>query len=289
MKICQGYKGSYIKDPVRKLQLIASAFQWKKFNPEDRLVLYCPREDAEIAFDFKTGEPRPWDDICVIPDETVYKLYDTGRYEIMSIQDEDFGWLDPDTLTFEKVPNIVPGKIDFIGYGNEGNQGFYPKRQEKWLRDFMSKFSYNYNYEEKAYNMGFFKTTAELGVIMGIECRKALEFFIKQGVTYWEPSDVRLHHFCSQAVPALVIDRFHRNYKELNSFYPNLGHPVVWHLVQPFTVMSNGDKLWSSKRNREKVAFWRKVVNFIIDCKGITWEEFNSFYLEHKDDSLDLV
>ena len=112
---------------------------------------------------------------------------------------------------------------------------------------------------------------------------------MEQGVTYWEPSDVRLHHFCSQAVPALVIDRFHKNYRELQSFYPDLNHPAVWHLVQPFVIMSNGDQLWSAKRNKERVAFWRKVMKHIIVNRGITWEEFDDFYLKHKDDQLNVL
>lgn len=289
MRVVQGYKGSYIKDPIKKTQLLASAWQWKKFNPEDQLILYCPEVDTKVAFDFQGGNPGPWDDICVLPDEAVYKLYDTGRYEIMAVQDEDFGWLDPDTLTFEKIPDVDPGKVDFIGYGNEGNLNFYPKRQERWFRDFFSEFDYAYNYEEKAYNMGFFKTTAELGVLIGLECRKALDFFMRRGVKYWNPTDVRLHHFCSQAVPALVIDRFKKQYQELNSFFPSLDHPAVWHLVQPYVTMPDGDELWSAKRDRVRPVFWNKVFNYILEKKGITWDEFVDFYLEHKDDTFNVV
>lgn len=289
MKIIQGYKGSYLGSGDRQLMLEASAWQWKKFNPEDELVLYCPRKDSKIAFRYETGYRGPWDSICVLPDETVHKLYDTGRYEIMSVQDEDFGWLDPDTITFERVPDLVPGEVDFIGYGDEGKENIYPFRQERWFRDFLDKFPYCYNYEKKAYNMGFFKVTAELGVIIGLECRRALDFFMKQGVTYYEPSDVKLHHFCSQAVPALVIDRFHKNYKCIDDYFPDLDHPAVWHLVHPFIVMPNGDQLWSSKRQNERVGFWKKLYLHIIDERGISWNEFVEFYMNHKDDKVSIL
>ena len=289
MRIVQGYKGNYISNIDKRLQLLASAWQWRKFNPEDDLVLYCPREDSTVALNFREGGEKPWSDICVVPDEKVYKLYDTCRYEIMAIQDEDFGWLDPDTLTFEPVPDLIPGRIDFIGYGNEGDQNLYPKRQERWFRDFLAKFSYAYNYEEKAYNMGFFKTTAELGVLIGLECRRALDYFMNQGITYWEPSDVRLHHFCSQAVPALVIDRFHKKYREINSLYCDLDHPAVFHLAQLYIDMPNGDRLWSSRRSKERVGFWTKLFKYVVEKKGITWEEFCEFYYLHKNDEISFV
>lgn len=288
MRIIQGYKGNYLKGN-KEAQLQASAWQWKKFNPDDELVLYCPRHDTDVAFNFKEEKSRPWDKICIVPDETVKKLYDTVRYELMSVQDQDFGWLDPDTLTFEKIPNLIPGEIDFIGYGNEGGECHYPDIQERPIWDFLRQFKYIYKYEGKAYNMGFFKTTAELGVLIGEECQRGLDFFRKQNPTLWDPSDVRQHHFCSQAIPALVIDRFGKKYRCIDDLFPNLDHPAVWHLVQPFVEMPNGEKLWSSKRNKERAGFWNELFPYIVEKQGITWEEFCKFYYDHKDDSVKII
>ena len=87
MRIVQGYKGNYLGRTTKELQLRASAWQWKKFNPDDRLVLYCPREDMKIAVDYAVEKEGPWNEIIEIPDPIRYKLNETVRYEIMTIQD----------------------------------------------------------------------------------------------------------------------------------------------------------------------------------------------------------
>lgn len=290
MRIIQAYKGDYLQDSFKRLQLEASAWQWKKHNPGDYLVLYCPESDLKTGFKFQNGylDTSPWDNIYIVPDNNSYILYDLVRYEVMSVQDEDFGWLDPDTLTFEKVPDLVSGEVDFIGYPNEGACVLYPNLQEEYFQKFFSQFDYKYTYRQVAVNMGFFKTTAELGVLIGKECKEALHSLIKRGVIFWDPLVLRLHHFCSQAVPVLVIDRFKKKYRDIGSFYPELDHPVVWHLVGGVT-MPDGCILENFVRDRTKTVFWSKVLKRIIENRGFTWEEFVDFYLMHKNDKGSLV
>lgn len=287
MRVIQGYFGNFIKgSQFNRDLLFASAWQYKKYNPEDEIILYAPEIDLQNLDLFKyDGVERPWSNLHVLPVDYHRPLYDMVRYELMSIQEEDFTWLDPDVLTFVKIPELKPGEVDFIGYGNEGKENLYPDPQEKDFQKFLSKSLYRYHYHNNAYNMGFCRTTAELGTIIGMECL----FFLKElskMMTYWNPRDVRYHHFCSQSVPAMVLERFHKVHRDIAEFYPELEHPV-WHLVWGDAKMPDGTKLSTIKtgnRSLEDKAksemFWHKLSNLIIKKRGISWEELCEFYLD---------